>query len=49
MDLVLDVVGGVVQRESAGTNIGVSAPLEDAVATLTSTERRNGKTIITMG
>ena len=97
VDLVFDVVGGVVQRESAAlvraggtlvsvvgpvearpadgravdfvveanrsqldeivqrvrdgrlrTNIGVIAPLEDAVATLSSTERRNGKTIITV-
>ena len=98
VDLVFDVIGGEVQRKSAGlvkaggtlvsvvgpvearptdgravdfvveadrsqldeivqrvrdgrlrTNIGVTASLEDAVATLTSTERRNGKTIITFG
>jgi len=41
-----------VQRVRDGrlrTNIGVTASLDDAVATLTSTERRKGKTIVTPG
>jgi NADPH:quinone reductase-like Zn-dependent oxidoreductase len=42
----------IVQRVRDGrlrTNIGAVAPLDDAVATFTSTERRTGKTIITVG
>jgi NADPH:quinone reductase-like Zn-dependent oxidoreductase len=45
-------LGEIVQRVRDGrirTNIGVTASLDDAVATLTSTERRKGKTIITVG
>ena len=45
-------LGELVQRVRDGRlrpNIGVTAPLDDAVATLTSTERRKGKTIITVG
>ena len=44
-------LGEIVQRVRDGrlrTNIGVTASLDDAVATLTSTERRKGKTIITV-
>jgi NADPH:quinone reductase-like Zn-dependent oxidoreductase len=42
----------IVQRVRDGrlrTNIGVTASLDEAVATLTSTERRKGKTIVTIG
>jgi NADPH:quinone reductase-like Zn-dependent oxidoreductase len=42
-------LGEIVQRVRDGrlrTNIGITASLGDAVATLTSTERRKGKTII---
>jgi NADPH:quinone reductase-like Zn-dependent oxidoreductase len=45
-------LGEIVQRVRDGrlrTNIGVTASLDDAVATLTSTERRKGKTIISIG
>jgi NADPH:quinone reductase-like Zn-dependent oxidoreductase len=44
-------LGEIAQRVRDGrmrTNIGVTASLDDAVATLTSTERRKGKTIITV-
>jgi len=44
-------LGEIVQRVRDGrlrTNIGITASLGDAVATLTSTERRKGKTIITL-
>jgi NADPH:quinone reductase-like Zn-dependent oxidoreductase len=42
-------LGEVVQRVRDGrlrTNIGIVAPLDDAVAALNPAERRNGKTII---
>ncbi len=45
-------LGEIVQRvrdNRLRPNIGVTASLDDAVATLTSTERRKGKTIITIG
>jgi NADPH:quinone reductase-like Zn-dependent oxidoreductase len=45
-------LGEIVQRVRDGrlrTNIGVTASLDDAVATVTSTERRKGKTIISIG
>ena len=45
-------LGEIVQRvrdNRLRPNIGVTASLDDAVATLTSTERRKGKTIITVG
>lgn len=45
-------LGELVQRVRDGrlrTNIGVTASLDDAAATLTSNERRKGKTIITVG
>ena len=55
MDFVVEAdrvqLGEIVQRVRDGrlrTNIGVTASLDDAVATLTSTERRQGKTIITV-
>jgi NADPH:quinone reductase-like Zn-dependent oxidoreductase len=44
-------LGEIVQRVRDGrlrTNIGTIAPLDDAVAALTSTERRTGKPIITV-
>ena len=44
-------LGEIVQRVRDGrlrTNIGMISPLEDAIATFNSTERRAGKTIITM-
>jgi NADPH:quinone reductase-like Zn-dependent oxidoreductase len=44
-------LGEIVQRVRDGrlrTNIGVTVPLDDAVAALNSTERRNGKPIITV-
>jgi NADPH:quinone reductase-like Zn-dependent oxidoreductase len=44
-------LGEIVQRVRDGrlrTNIGITVPLDDAVAALTSTERRNGKPIITV-
>jgi NADPH:quinone reductase-like Zn-dependent oxidoreductase len=45
-------LGEIVQRIRDGrlrANIGTTASLDDAVATLSSTERRKGKTIITVG
>jgi hypothetical protein len=30
------------------TNIGITVPLDDAVASLNSTERRNGKSVISV-
>jgi NADPH:quinone reductase-like Zn-dependent oxidoreductase len=45
-------LGEIVQRVRDGrlrTNIGATATLDDAVATLNSTERRKGKTIVTVG
>jgi len=47
-----DQLGEIVQRVRDGrlqTNIGTTTPLDDAVAALTSTERRTGKPIITLG
>ena len=44
-------LGEIVQRVRDGrlrTNIGTTASLDDAVAAFTSTERRNGKTVITV-
>jgi NADPH:quinone reductase-like Zn-dependent oxidoreductase len=44
-------LGEIVQRVRDGrlrTNIGITAPLDDALAALTSTERRTGKPIITL-
>jgi NADPH:quinone reductase-like Zn-dependent oxidoreductase len=44
-------LGEIVQRVRDGrlrTNIGITATLDDAVAALTSTERRQGKTIISV-
>jgi NADPH:quinone reductase-like Zn-dependent oxidoreductase len=44
-------LGEIVQRVRDGrlrTNIGQVATLDDAVATLNSTERRNGKTIVSV-
>ncbi|HEU4812531.1 MAG TPA: NADP-dependent oxidoreductase, partial [Nocardioides sp.] len=44
-------LGEIVQRVRDGrlrTNIGITAPLDDAVAALNSTERRNGKPIISV-
>jgi NADPH:quinone reductase-like Zn-dependent oxidoreductase len=41
----------IVQRVRDGrlrTNIGITVPLDDAVASLNSTERRNGKSIISV-
>ena len=46
-----DQLGELVQRVQDGrlrTNIGAIAPLDEALATLTWTERRQGKTIITL-
>jgi NADPH:quinone reductase-like Zn-dependent oxidoreductase len=55
VDFVVEAVRSelceIVQRVRDGrlrTNIGTTAPLDDAVATLTSTERRKGKTVITV-
>ncbi|HEY0949056.1 NADP-dependent oxidoreductase [Nocardioides sp.] len=45
-------LGEIVQRVRDGrlrTNIGVTASLDDAVAALTATARRRGKTVITVG
>jgi NADPH:quinone reductase-like Zn-dependent oxidoreductase len=42
-------LGAIVQRVRDGrlrTNVGTTASLDDAVATLSSTQRRNGKTIV---
>ena len=47
-----DQLGEIVQRVRDGrlhTNISATTPLDDAVAALTSTERRTGKPIITLG
>jgi NADPH:quinone reductase-like Zn-dependent oxidoreductase len=44
-------LGEIVQRVRDGrlrTNIGITVPLDDAVAALSSTERRNGKPVITV-
>jgi NADPH:quinone reductase-like Zn-dependent oxidoreductase len=44
-------LGEIVQRVRDGrlrTNIGITVPLDDAVASLNSTERRNGKSIISV-
>jgi NADPH:quinone reductase-like Zn-dependent oxidoreductase len=44
-------LGEIVQRVRDGrlrTNIGITVPLDDAVASLNSTERRNGKSIISI-
>jgi NADPH:quinone reductase-like Zn-dependent oxidoreductase len=42
----------IVERVRSGrvrTNIGMTTPIDDAIAALNSAERRNGKTIVTLG